>query len=100
MSAQLIYEIDRKDENGVQMSETHANYASIEEAMLQAAHDIMVGGTVPLRIEVDGKKVKGPADFKKAVTAYRKALNKGLSMDDSFNVIVDTSGHAKAMKGI
>lgn len=100
MSVELVYESLRRDENGVLEGETRATYASVEEAVLQAAHDLMVGGDKALRVEKDGSQVKGPADFRKALTAYRKARNKGLAMDDFGSISVDTSGHVKAMKGI
>jgi hypothetical protein len=58
----VYYEFDHRDE-----VPWHAAYASVEEAMLQAAHDALVDPRENPRIEdEDGKKLKGAAEIKKA----------------------------------
>lgn len=98
MSVTLVFKSLRYDENRVLVEETSANYETVEEAMLQAAHNEMVTPGLSLRIEVDGKKVAGPADFKKALKVYREARNQSLSMNDQSVVEVDSSHHLRRMK--
>ena len=96
MAVQLFY-MDRLDTAG-DMVETSAVYTSVEEALLQAAHNEMVAPGISLRIEKDGRQVAGPADFKKALKAYRTARNEALTIDDAGVVTHDTAHHVKHMK--
>lgn len=94
----LIFKSRRNAANG-EAEETSAVYASVEEALLQAAHDEMITPSKALRIEVDGKKVAGPADFKKALKAYRQARNDSLSINDQGVISMDSALHLERMKG-
>ncbi len=100
MTVELVLKSLRQDENGEAEGETRSVYRSVEEALLQAAHNEMVAPGQNLRIEKNGEKVAGPADFKRALKAYREARNAGLSIGDDGMVTIDTSGHAKAMKRV
>jgi hypothetical protein len=95
----LIFKSRRNGPNG-DAEETSAVYATVEEALLQAAHDEMVVPGKALRIEVDGVKVAGVSDFKKALKAYRQARNDSLSINDQGVVEWDTTKHVSAMKGL
>lgn len=95
----LIFKSRRHEQNG-DAEETHSTFNSLEEAMLQAAHNEMVTPGINVRIEVDGKKVAGVADFKKALKVYREARNQSLTITDQGVVEWDTSQQAAAMKGL
>ncbi len=99
MAVLLIFKSRRNGPDG-DAEETSAVYASVEEALLQAAHDEIVTPGKALRIEVDGKPVAKPADFKKALKAYRQARNDSLSIDDQGVISMDSALHAARMKGI
>jgi translation initiation factor 2 alpha subunit (eIF-2alpha) len=99
MAVELIFKSRRHGLDG-ELEETSAVYETVEEAMLQAAHNEMVIPGVTLRIEVDGKKVAGVTDFKKALKAYRQARNDSLSIDDQGVVSMDASLHVERMKDV
>jgi hypothetical protein len=98
MTVTLVY-MDRLDVAG-DVVETHSTYNTVEEALLQAAHNEMVTPGISLRIEKDGKKVAGPVEFKRALKAYRVARNEALTIDDAGVVTHDTTHHVTRMKGL
>jgi hypothetical protein len=95
----LIFKARRNGSDGAS-EETSAVYNSVEEAMLQAAHNEIVTPGVSIRIEVDGKKVAGPAEFKRALKLYREARNESLSINDQGVVEWDTAQHVQKMKAV
>lgn len=99
MAVELIFKSRRNGPNG-DAEETSAVYATVEEALLQAAHNEIVTPGVSLRIEVDGKKVAGVSDFKKALKAYRQARNDSLAIDDQGVISMDSALHLERMKGV
>jgi translation initiation factor 2 alpha subunit (eIF-2alpha) len=99
MAVELVFKARRHEQNG-DAEETRSVYASVEEALLQAAQNEITMPGINLRVEVDGKKVAGPADFKKALKAYREARNQSLSINDQGVVEWDTTQHVTAMKGV
>lgn len=99
MTVQLIFKSRRNGPDG-NAEETFATYSTVEEALLQAAHDEMVTPGKALRIEVDGAKVASVADFKKALKVYRQARNDSLSINDQGVVDFDSALHLQRMKGV
>lgn len=99
MAVLLVFKSRRNGPTG-EAEETSAVYASVEEALLQAAHDEMVTPGKALRVEADGKVVAKPADFKRALKAYRQARNDSLTIDDQGVVSFDSSLHLDRMKGV
>jgi hypothetical protein len=63
----VYYEFDHRAE-----VPWHAAYASVEEAMLQAAHDALTEPRGnPRIVDEDGNKLRGAADIKKAAKRLR-----------------------------
>lgn len=91
-------EVDGPDEG--KPREHFADYASYNEALLQAAHMVMVGQGPPIRIEEDGERVAWDTHFQAAALQYEKARQEGLSIDRNGTVTWDTGGHVAAMENV
>lgn len=98
MTVELVFKSLRYDDTGALDDETRATYSTVEEAVLQAAHNEMVTPGISLRVEVDGKKVAGPADFRKALKVYRHARNESLTINDQGVVEFESALHLRRVK--